>query len=361
MSTNPVPDPVEDEQTIYLAKREETRRKMLRDLTYRPDPVLTQLQEIPKQFLKFIFLPGTKNAVIEERSFRLNRFRSKRKFYMKMVNPLTLFGMFLALVIATWAIFSPWISLYHYDYVAVFMEDVDGIPVAGWLTPRPGFPFGTVKFGRDIFSRLIWGARTSITLGLTSIVIASVFGVLLGIFSAYTGGWIDSLIMRLIDIIMAFPGLIIVILVVSIFGRDMTKILLVYGLLGIPGYARLIRGNVLQEKNKTYVEAAKVAGASNVKIMLRHILPNAIAPVIVAVSFSIGGVILSLAGLSFLGFGDQRLVEWGFDISDAQQMIYVTPLAIFVPGIGIFIAVLSFMLIGDGLRDALDPRLQGRK
>jgi ABC-type dipeptide/oligopeptide/nickel transport system permease subunit len=141
----------------------------------------------------------------------------------------------------------------------------------------------------------------------------------------------------------------------------MVYILLVWGILGIPGYARLIRGNVLQEKNKTYVEAAKVAGATDSQIMFRHILPNAIAPAVIAVSFDIGGIILGLAGLSFLGLGDERLVEWGLDIALAREYFYMAPWTIFVPGIGIFITVLAFMLLGDGLRDALDPRLQGKK
>ncbi|WP_457559392.1 ABC transporter permease, partial [Candidatus Harpocratesius sp.] len=138
---------------------------------------------------------------------------------------------------------------------------------------------------------------------------------------------------------------------------------LTYGILGIPGYTRLIRGTALQEKNKTYVEAAKVAGANKLKIMFKHILPNCLAPIIVAFTFDIGGIILSLAGLSFLGFSDTKnpVVEWGTDINYARNHIYDAPWAAFTPGFGILLTVLAFMLVGDGLRDALDPRLQGRK
>jgi len=191
-------------------------------------------------------------------------------------------------------------------------------------------------------------------------VISSVFGVIVGVISAYYGGIIDSLIMRGVDIVMAFPGLVMIIIIVNIFGSEMYYIMLIYGVLGIVGYARLIRGTALQEKSKTYVEAAKVSGSKDWRIMFSHILPNCIAPVIVAVTFNIGRIILSLAGLSYLGFGDPSLVEWGTDIYVGQNQIEYAPWAIFWPGLAIFLTVLGFMLVGDGLRDALDPRLQAK-
>ena len=183
-------------------------------------------------------------------------------------------------------------------------------------------------------------------------------GVFLGVIAAYYGGWVDSIIMRIADVFLAFPGLILVLVFVGVFGREIEMIMLIYGFLGIPGYARLIRGNVLQAKELPYVQAAKVAGAGNIRIMFKHILPNVIQPVIIAVTFAIGGFILGLAGLAFLGFSDPIFIEWGADISRAREMLYAAPWASIFPGLMIVITVLGFMLVGDGLRDALDPRLK---
>ena len=232
--------------------------------------------------------------------------------------------------------------------------------VTAYSRPSWDHILGVSKFGRDVYGRLVWGARASLSIGLIAITISSVFGVIVGIISAYYGGILDSIIMRAVDIIMAFPGLVMIIIIVSIYGSDMSYIMLIYGILGIVGYARLIRGTALQEKAKTYVEAAKVSGSKDWRIMFTHILPNCITPVIVAVTFDVGGIILSLAGLSFLGFGDPRLVEWGTDINIAQRQIEYAPWAAFWPGFAILLAVLGFMLLGDGLRDALDPRLQAK-
>ena len=160
------------------------------------------------------------------------------------------------------------------------------------------------------------------------------------------------------DVFLAFPGLILVLVFVGVFGRRIEYIMLIYGFLGIPGYARLIRGNVLQAKELPYVQAAKVAGAGKMRIMFRHILPNVIQPVIIAVTFAVGGFILGLAGLAFLGFSDPTFIEWGADISRARPELYSAPWAALFPGLMIVITVLGFMLLGDGLRDALDPRLK---
>ena len=281
--------------------------------------------------------------------------KSKRKFYSKLNNPLTNVGIVVVFIIVTWGIFAPWLSKYSFELVSGLDKSVEA-----YAPPSDLHIFGTTKFGRDVLGRLIWGARASLSIGLVAIVISSVFGTLLGIISAYYGGILDSIIMRLVDIIMAFPTLVVIMLIVSIYGNDMSYIMLIAGIMGIVGYIRLIRGNVLQEKSKTYIEAAKVAGSRDWKIMFSHILPNCIAPVIVAVSFSLGGMILSLAGLSFLGFGDSRLVEWGTDINLGQSQIEYAPWAIFWQGFAIFLTVLRFMLLGDGLRDALDPRLQAK-
>ncbi|MHA1767687.1 MAG: ABC transporter permease [Promethearchaeota archaeon] len=326
----------------------------LKQKYYIPGNFKEQFNEVLTDYSKFLVIPGKKDEELEKRDYLFNRLKSKRKFTSKLNNTLTKTGIIIIFIVATMGFFSPWLAKYNYDIV----KNID-FSVDAYDPPSPAHILGVSKFGRDVLSRLIWGSRSSLTIGLIAIVISSVLGVLVGILSAYQGGIIDSLIMRTVDIIMAFPGLIMIIIIINIVGSKMYYIMLIYGFLGIPGYARLIRGNALQEKAKTYVEASKVSGSSDFRIMYRHILPNCIAPVIVAVTFDIGGIILSLAGLSFLGFGDPDLIEWGSDISIAQRRISTAPWAALIPGIGILFTVLGFMLLGDGLRDALDPRLQG--
>jgi peptide/nickel transport system permease protein len=164
--------------------------------------------------------------------------------------------------------------------------------------------------------------------------------------------------MRICDIFLAFPGLVLALVFIAIFGRHIEYVMLAYGILGVPYYARLIRGNVLQARSLPYVDAAKVAGASHTRIMFRHILPNVIQPIIISFTFDIGGMILGLAGLAYLGFSDPTLVEWGNDINTARELLVTSPWASLWPGFMILLTVLGFMLVGDGLRDALDPRLR---
>ncbi|MHA1583826.1 MAG: ABC transporter permease [Promethearchaeota archaeon] len=331
-----------------------TEKVLVERKEYHPGNFKEQLKDLnnPK-LLKYVFVPFYRDEEIDKKDYLLNRLESKRSFISKLNNPLTKLGIFIVFIIGLLAVFPSWISTYN-------RAEVAGVYDVFYQPPDMNHPLGTSIFGRDVLGRLIWGARTSITVGLTSIIISCSLGVLVGIFAAYQGGWLDNIIMRLIDIIMAFPGLILIVIVISILGPEMQYILMVYGFLGIPGYSRLVRGSALQEKNRTYVEAAKVSGANSWQIMFKHILPNCIAPVIVAFSFDIGGIILSLAGLSFLGFGDNRLVEWGYDINQGRRHLGDAPWSAIWPGVGILFTVLGFMLVGDGLRDALDPRLQSK-
>ena len=315
-----------------------------------------QLLDIKEKYLGFILTPNEQNAQIIEDDFNYNKLKSKRRFGTKLNNFLTILGIAIIALIITWVVFAPWIIHYTYDQLIGV-----NVNTQAFAPPSPGHVMGTTSFGRDVYGRLVWGARSSITMGLFSITISSIFGVILGLYAAYQGGIIDNVIMRIMDIIMAFPGLIIIIIILSIVGTSMQMILLIWGVLGIAGYARLIRGSALQEIGKTYVEAAKVAGTKDGRIMFRHVLPNCIAPIVVTVTFNIGGMILGLAGLSFLGYSDQTLIEWGNDISSSRNMLYRAIWTALIPGIGIFVTVLGFMLLGDGLRDAMDPRLQGHK
>jgi peptide/nickel transport system permease protein len=217
---------------------------------------------------------------------------------------------------------------------------------------------GQTKLGYDVLARLIYGARTSLTVALPAIAMNVIGGVIIGTAAAYYRGWVDSIIMRICDIFLAFPGLILALVFIAIFGRQIEYVIFVWGLLGIPYYSRLIRGNVLQARELPYIQAARVAGAGNGRIMFKHILPNVVQPVIISLTFDIGTMVLSLAALSFLGFSDPDMIEWGNDISNARTNLYDAPWASLYPGFMILICVLGFMLVGDGLRDALDPRLR---
>jgi peptide/nickel transport system permease protein len=319
--------------------------------TYEPGSFREQLKEILTfKYLAFLLRPGYEDEELERRDFEMNKFKTKRSFLRRLKAPLTIIGIAIVFVISTWAVFGHWISFVTLRAAAYELH----FPAYG----EPSFehPLGTGQFGRDVWARLVWGARASVTMGLASIAISVTGGVILGTIAAYKGGWVDNLIMRIGDIISSIPGLVLTIIVVSVMGFDVKNILLSWGILGITGYARLMRSAAISQRAMTYVEAAKVSGASEWRIMFGHILPNSIAPIIIAVSFDIGGMILGLAGLAFLGFGAEGVIEWGRDVSDNKDSLINAPWSAIWPGIGIIITVLGFMLLGDGLRDALDPR-----
>jgi peptide/nickel transport system permease protein len=307
--------------------------------------------------LKFLFIPASRYEELSMREFEYEQQTSRRKFIRRFKSTLTLVGIALVFLVVTLAVFPYWISYYTF-------QQANGVFTPYYGAPSPLHPLGTTKFGRDVLARIIFGARTSLTVALPAISMSLVVGVILGVISAYYGGWVDSLIMRLSDILLAFPGLILALVFISVFstifrtGVQIEYIMLAWGILGIPFYARLIRGNVLQARELPYIQAAKVSGASSGRIMFRHILPNVIQPIIISVTFDIGGIILSLAGLSFLGFSDPRMIDWGNAINEARDYLYSAPWASMYPGLIILLSVLGFMLLGDGLRDALDPRLK---
>ena len=301
--------------------------------------------------LKFLFIPGYRLEELTIREQEYEKTISKRKFIRRLKSVLTIIGIAIVFMIVTFAIFAPWISPYDFDFA-------DGVHAGSWDPPSPANLLGQTNFGRDILARMIWGARSSLTIALPAISLSVSVGVIFGILAAYFGGWIDSIIMRISDIFFAFPGLIFAIVLVGILGRRMEYIILAYGILGIPYYSRLIRASVLQAKELPYVGAARVSGAKNWRIMFRHIMPNCIQPIIISFTFDIGGVILSFAGLAFLGYSDPHLIEWGRDIDIGRGHLVNAPWASLWPGLMIILTVLGFMLIGDGLRDALDPRLR---
>jgi peptide/nickel transport system permease protein len=219
---------------------------------------------------------------------------------------------------------------------------------------------GSDASGRDVFSRLLYAGRISLSVGLVSVAIYTSIGVILGAFAGYYGGWVDSTIMRLADVVLAFPALIIIITLVSLLGPSVWNIMMVIGFLGWPSIARILRGQFLALREQEFVLASRAIGSSNRRIIFRHLLPNALAPIIVAATFGMAGAILLEAGLSFLGLGVQPpTASWGNMLNDAQSLpiLQSMPWLWLPPGVMIALAVLSINFIGDGLRDAFDPHL----
>ena len=218
---------------------------------------------------------------------------------------------------------------------------------------------GTDDLGRDILSRLIHGARVSLTLGVVSVGLALTLGTLLGALAGYYKGWLDNLIMRFMDIILAFPHILLAIVIVAYLGPGLRNAMMAIGIINIPRFARIVRASVMDEFGKDYVTAARAVGARDRRVIFNAILPNCLAPIIVQASLGFGAAILDAAGLSFLGLGAQPPIpEWGAMIAEGRAMILRAWWVMTFPGIAILLGVLGFNLLGDGLRDALDPRLR---
>jgi peptide/nickel transport system permease protein len=229
------------------------------------------------------------------------------------------------------------------------------------LMQKPGgeHPLGTDQYGRDILTRITYGAQYSLRIGVISVAIGATIGGCLGLIAGYFGRIVDSLIMRLIDIQLAFPGILLAMGIVSILGPSLENAMIAVGVSSIPGYARVIRGSVLSAKELTYVEAARSIGCTDRRVIFRHILPNVFAPLLVLATLGVAGAILSASGLSFIGLGAQPPTpEWGAMLNEGRQYLSKAWWITTFPGLMIMIAVLSINLIGDGLRDALDPKLR---
>jgi ABC-type dipeptide/oligopeptide/nickel transport system permease subunit len=254
------------------------------------------------------------------------------------------------------AIFAP--ALAPHDPAEVFTHALRKAPF--WTDNfAQGFYLGTDDVGRDVLSRLIYGARISMGIGFLVVIFSGSIGIFLGLLAGYFGGWVDTIIMRLVDIVMALPSILLAIVVVSVLGPNMINTILAVSVVAIPGFIRLVRASVLQEKNKQYVIASQSFGSSHFRVLVLNIFPNCQAPLVVQGTLGFSSAILDAAALGFLGLGAQAPTpEWGTMLADARPFIESNPWLVTLPGICILLVVLGFNLLGDGLRDALDPRLK---
>jgi peptide/nickel transport system permease protein len=289
-------------------------------------------------------IPSPETVFTDRRDRRFALLRRLRK------SKLATLGLSIMLALVVMALIAP--ALAPYDPVLID-------PRSALQSPNRQHLFGTDQLGRDIFSRVLSGTYISLTIGLISVSIASLLGVTIGLISGYYGGWIDSLLMRIIDVMLAFPGILLALAVISMLGPSLTNLMIAVGVSSVPTYARLTRGSVLSAREEVYVEAARATGTPNSRILVQHILPNVVAPIIVTATLGVGAAILWAAALSFIGLGSQPPTpEWGRMISEGRQYMRTQWWISTFPGLAIMITVLAMNILGDGLRDILDPRLK---
>lgn len=265
-------------------------------------------------------------------------------------NRVSMTGLVVILILIVLAILSPWIM--PYDYTRMDMSNM-------YATPSWAHPFGCDELGRDIFSRALYGARASLSLGLLATLLSTAIGVVLGSLVGYFGGWVDTAVMRLLDILQAIPGMLLSIAISAALGSGFGNTIIALSIGGVPMTVRLLRGSILTVRKQEYIEAAEKINCSRLRIITSHILPNSIAPLIVSVTMGIGNTILAAAGLSYIGLGVQPPTpEWGAMLSAGKSVITRYPHLCVFPGLCIMVVVLCFNMLGDGLRDAMDPKLK---
>jgi len=305
-------------------------------------------------------VPGILDAEgLAPRSVGLWQIASRRLMRRKSA----LVGMVILGILILIALTAQWIAPYSPTKVLLGSEDVKArespcIHLLGCPADRPQHIAGIDGNVRDQFSRLLYGARLSLMVGFSTVTFAIIIGTVLGALGGYFGGWVDNVIMRVMDVLLAFPSLLLAIAIVTVLGPGLINALLAIGIVSIPAYARVVRASVLSVREMDYVSATRALGASNMRILFMRILPNALTPLIVQGTLGIATAILDAAALSFLGLGAQPPTpEWGAMLGAERNQVFTAPHLVFLPGAAIALTVLSFNLLGDGLRDALDPRL----
>jgi len=278
-------------------------------------------------------------------------------------NRSAILGLVILSLMTILAIFAPILRTHDPEKPLIGLEQVTKraapcIHFLGCPQDQPQHFFGTDGNVRDVYSRILYGARLSLIIGFTTVTFAIIIGTVLGLISGYSGGWVDNLVMRIMDVLLAFPSLMLAIAIVTVLGPGLINALLAIGIVSIPTYARVTRASVLILKELDFVTAARALGSNNVALVLRHVLPNSLTPLIVQGTLGIATAILDAAALSFLGLGAQHPTpEWGLMVGQEYKNVFNAPHLTFFPGIALMLVVLSFNLLGDGLRDALDPRL----
>ena len=276
----------------------------------------------------------------------------KRFFKILFQRKFVVFGMFVIICLVLVAIFAGLIAR-HDPYKQDLVHALKPPSATNWL--------GTDELGRDEFSRLVYGARTALEVGFGTVALGGIIGVLLGLLAGFLGGWVNALIMRVMDALMAFPMLVLALLLASVMGAGIQNVIIALAVATIPGYCRLMCATTLSVKENEYIVAQRSLGAKSFRTMLRHVLPNSVQPVIVLVAAMLGNVILAEASLSFLGIGIKPPgAAWGSMASGGFRNLQTHPLLSFAPSIAIMLVVFAFNMLGDGLRDALDPKLRGK-
>lgn len=283
------------------------------------------------------------------------KIKTPRAKHWFLMNRLTLIGLVIVAILLMVAVFAPWIATHDVGATDLTIR---------YLSPNSAHWFGTDSTGRDVFSRVVFGARISLQVGIIVVSVSVFFGTILGSLAGFYGGWIDRLVSGYVfNVFLAFPGLLLAIAMVAFLGAGLNKLILALCIIGWVGYARLIRAQVLKVREYDFVQAARALGASDLRILLIHILPNAIQPLIVQASLGMAGAVLSEASLSFLGLGvPPPAPSWGVMIEEARDLstLQAAPHALIFPGLAIALTVLAFNFIGDGLREYLDPRQRER-
>jgi peptide/nickel transport system permease protein len=291
-------------------------------------------------------------ASLQETAEKAPRTSELRRFFKVLLGRrIVVLGMLIILLTIITAIFAPFLAPNDpYD------QDLS----QSLVNPSAQHLLGTDSLGRDLLSRLIYGSRNSLMVGIIALSIAAVLGMSMGLIAGYFGGWASTVLMGFVDALMCFPMILLAMVIATLLGGGMKNVMIALGIAMLPGYARLMCGQVLSIKENDYILAEHAIGTSNLRIMLRHILPNCFPPLIVLATMQIGAAILAEAGLSFLGVGiEPPAAAWGLMVEDGRKFLISNPLLSFAPGLAIMLVTFAFNMVGDGLRDALDPRLRG--